>query len=71
MGTTTFPPHLSAAAELLVINLVAQHDPESNPEFASGGHPCFPQSFLYQFAPVKALQLRILPHGVDRASPQR
>lgn len=66
MGTTTFLPHLSAAAELLVINLVAQRDPESDSEFASCGNPGFPQSSLDQFAPVEALQLRIMPYGVDR-----
>ena len=66
MGTTTIPPYLAAAAELLVIHLVAQHDPESNPQFASCGNSCFPQSFLHQFVPVEALQLRIMPYRLDR-----
>ena len=46
---------LSTTTELFVINLVAQHDPESNPEFASGGGLRFPQSFLDQLAPVEPL----------------
>ena len=44
-GITTFLPQLSAAAEFLVVNLIAQHDPESDPEFASGGGLCFPSPF--------------------------
>jgi hypothetical protein len=52
-GITAFLSLQSAAAEFLVVNLVAQHDPESNSEFASGGGLRFPQSFLYQFAPVE------------------
>ena len=52
-GITAFLSLQSAATEFLVVNLVAQHDPESNPEFASGGGLRFPQSFLHQFAPVE------------------
>src|SRR5487761_549238 len=53
-GSTAFLPQLSAAAEFLVVNLVAQHDPQTDSEFASGSHSRFPQSFLYQFAPIEA-----------------
>jgi hypothetical protein len=49
----TFLPLQSAATEFLVINLVAQHDPQSNPEFTGSGGFRFPQSFLHQFAPVE------------------
>src|SRR3989442_9149015 len=35
-------------------------------QFASGSGPRFPQSFLYQFAPVEAFQLRISPDRVHR-----
>jgi len=65
-GITALLPQLSAAAEFLVVNLIAQHDPESDPEFASGGGLCFPQSFLHQFAPVEAFQVRISSHRVYR-----
>jgi hypothetical protein len=44
---------LSATTELLVINLVPQHDPQADPEFARHGYPRFPQSFLNQFAAVE------------------
>ena len=65
-GTTAFLPHLSAATELLVIDLVAQHDPETNPEFASYSDSRFSQSLLYQLAPVETLQLRISPYRMHR-----
>jgi hypothetical protein len=56
----------------LIINLVAQHDPEPNPEFASGGDPRFPQSFLYELAPIEAFQLWIAPYRVHRRlTPER
>jgi len=34
-GTTAVLPHLAAATEFFVFDLVAQHDPQSDPEFAS------------------------------------
>jgi hypothetical protein len=36
-GTTAFLPDLAAATELLVIDLVAQQDPQPDSELASGG----------------------------------
>ena len=65
-GTTVFLPHLSTTTELVVVNLVAQHDPESDPEFASYGDSGLPQAFLDQFAAVETLQLRIPVYGVHR-----
>ena len=64
-GITAFLPQLSAAAEFLVVNLIAQHDPESDPEFASYGDPGLTQTLLDQFATVETLQLRI-PGGGDQ-----
>jgi len=66
MDTTAFLPRLSSTAELLVINLVTHHDPESDPEFSSCGDSRFPQSFLHEFAPIKAFQLRIPPDCMHR-----
>src|SRR5580704_4734369 len=64
-GTTAFLPHLAAATELLVINLVAQHDPQPDPQLASGSHSRFAQSLLCQLAPVEALQLWISAYRVN------
>ena len=61
MDTTAFLPRLSATAELLVINLVAHHDPESDSQFPGCCDSRFPQSLLHQFAPIEAFQLWIPP----------
>ena len=63
-GTTALLPQLAAATELLVIDLVAQHDPQPDPQFAGGGDARFAQPLLLQLAPVKALQLGIPTDGV-------
>jgi hypothetical protein len=63
-GTTVFLPHLAAATELLVIDWVAQHDPQPDPQLASCSDSRFTQSLLCQLAPVEALQLWIAAHGV-------
>jgi hypothetical protein len=65
-GITAFLSQLSAAAELLIINLVAHHDPESDPQFPSCRDPGFSHSFLYQFASIEAFQLWIHPDRVQR-----
>jgi hypothetical protein len=54
-GTTVFLTSLSTTTELVVINLVPQHNPQPDPQFASYGDPSFSQSFLDQFAAVEAL----------------
>src|ERR1700675_4432590 len=63
-GTTVFLPHLAAETELLVIDLLAQHDPQPDSQLASCSHSGFAQSLLCQLAPVEALQLWISTHGV-------
>src|ERR1700740_1194222 len=71
MDTPAFLPRLSATAELLVINLVTHHDPESDPEFSGCCDSGFPQPFLHQFASVEAFQLRIpLDRVYRRLTPQ-
>ena len=55
-------PQLSAAAELLVITLIAHHDPQPDPQFAGRGDPGFAHSFLDELAPIEALQFRVFPH---------
>ena len=53
--------------DTVIINLVPQHDPQSDPELACYRHARFPQTFLNQFAAIETLQLRIAgyrdPHG--------
>jgi hypothetical protein len=46
-GITASLLHLSTTTELLVINLVPQHDPQPNPEFSRGGNSGFPQTLLH------------------------
>jgi hypothetical protein len=71
-GSTVFLPHLAAATELLVINLVAQHDPQPNPRLASCSHSRFAQSLLCQLAPIETLQLWISPYRVyDCFTPEK
>src|SRR5437870_6364918 len=63
MGTTVLLSRLAAATELLVIDLIAQHDVEPDPKLAGRGDPRLAQSLLLQLAPVEALQLWILANG--------
>jgi hypothetical protein len=66
MGTTVLLSQPPAATELLVIDLVTQQDPESDPQLSCRCHFCFPQAFLHQLLLIKTLQLRIfanrMPH---------
>jgi hypothetical protein len=50
----------------VVLNLIPQHDPQPDPEFASHCHSRLPQAFLDQFAAVETLQLRIPAYLVYR-----
>src|SRR5215470_15350005 len=51
--------HLSATTELLIINLIPQHDPQPDSQLACHRHARLPQTFLHQFAAVETLQLWI------------
>src|SRR5215813_1255271 len=46
-------PQPSAAAELFVVNLVAQHDPQPDPQFAGRRYPRLAHSFLDELAPIE------------------
>src|SRR6267378_872051 len=65
-GFTAFLLHLSATTELVIINLIPQHDPQPDPEFASHSDTRFSQAFLDQFAAIETLQLRIPAYRVYR-----
>lgn len=66
-----FPFLSSTTTELFVIDLVAQHDPQSDPKLASGCDPGLPHSFLDQLAAIKALEIGILVDGMHgRFTPQ-
>src|SRR5271170_2235485 len=71
-GITASLLHLSTTTELLVINLISQHDPQPNPQFSRGGNSGFPQTLLHQFAPIEPTQFRISAHRVYRGfTPQK
>src|SRR6202521_2346173 len=71
-GITAFLLLLSTTTELVVLDLIPQHDPQPDPEFASHRHARLPEAFLVYFAAVKALQLRIPPYGVrSRLTPEK
>src|SRR5712692_4731090 len=63
-GTTAVPPHLAAAAELSVIDLITQHDPQADPQFTTCRYPGFAKSFLGEFSPVEALPSGICAYRV-------
>jgi hypothetical protein len=65
-GITVYLLPLPATAELMIFNLISQHDPQPDSEFASDRQPGLPQTFLQQFASVKTLQLRIPAYSVCR-----
>src|ERR1700685_2609318 len=71
-GFTAFLLHLSTTTELLVINLVPQHDPQPNPEFPCGSDSGFSQSLLHSFAPIELPQSRISAYRMcRRLTPQK
>jgi hypothetical protein len=45
-GSTVFLPHLAAATELLIIDLLAQHDPQPDSELTTYSDSRFAQSLL-------------------------
>src|SRR5499427_9972228 len=66
-----FLPQPSAATELFVVDLVAQHDPQANSKFAGGRDPRFAHSFLDELAPIETFQFRVFPHRMHcRFGPQ-
>ena len=59
-------PQCSATAELFVVNLIAHHDPQPDPQFAGRCDPGFAHSFLDELAPIEAFQLRVFPDCMQR-----
>jgi len=56
---------LSTTTELLVIDLVAQHDPQPDTQLARHRYARFAQPLLHQFAVIKALQLGVASRRVS------
>src|SRR5262245_18523932 len=56
---------VSATTELFVVNLIPQHDPQSDPQLAGYRHARSPQTFLNQFAAIETLQLRIFAYRMS------
>jgi len=72
MGTTVLLSQLTAATELLVIDLVTQQDPEPDPQLSCGCYFRLPQPFLHPLVLIKTLQLRILANRMPhRFAPQK
>ena len=46
-GITASLLHLSTTTELVVINLIPQHDPQPDPQFSRGGNSGLPQTLLH------------------------
>src|ERR1035438_6888809 len=63
-------PQGSATAELFVVNLVAHHDPQPDPQFARRCDPGFAHSFLNELALIRSeehtSELQSLRHLVCR-----
>ena len=57
-------PRQATTAELGVVNLIAQHDPESNPQLPRRRDAGFRESFLRDLPAIETLQVRIPSHGV-------
>ena len=71
MGTTVLLSQLSATTELLVINLVTQQDPESDPQLACRCYFRFPQTFLHQLVLKKRCNSASLRTACPTASHHR
>jgi hypothetical protein len=64
-------PQLSAATELLVVNLIAQHDPQSDAQFACRRDPRLSHSLLDELAPIETLYLQVFSYRMHgRFGPQ-
>ena len=59
-------PLLSATAELLVVNLVAQHDPQADTQFASSSDPRLAHPFLDQIATIERFSSGSFLYRMDR-----
>src|SRR5262245_16875623 len=59
-------PRQPTTAELRVVDLIAQHDPETNPEFPRGRDARLREPFLGNLPTIEALQLGIPSYGMRR-----
>ena len=72
MGTTVLLSQLTAATELLIIDLVTQQDPEPDSQLSCRGYFRLPQTLLHQLVLIKTLQLCILTNRMPhRFAPQK
>ena len=72
MDTTVLLSQLTAATELLIIDLVTQQDPEPDSQLSCGGYFRLSQTLLHQLVLVETLQLCILTNRMPhRLAPQK
>jgi len=65
-------PRQPTAAELCVVDLIAQHDPEANPELPRRRDAGFRDSLLHHLPAIEALQVGIPSHGMGgRLAPEK
>ena len=57
-------PRQATTAELRVIDLIAQHDPETNPELPRRRDAGFREALLHDLPSIEALQVGIASHGM-------
>jgi hypothetical protein len=59
-------PRQATTAELSVVNLIAQHEPETNPQLSRRRDARLRESLLCHLPSIEALQVRIPSHGMGR-----
>src|SRR3989454_1285542 len=59
-------PRLATTAELGVVNLIAQHDPQTNAQLPRRRNAGFRESLLHGLPSIETLQVRIPSHGMRR-----
>jgi hypothetical protein len=65
-------PRQATTAELRVVNLIAQHDPETNPQFPRRRDAGFRESLLPDLPSIEASQVGIASHGMrGRLAPDK
>src|SRR5207245_9070461 len=65
-------PRQATTVELGVVNLIAQHDPETNPQLPRRRDAGFRESLLHDLSSIEALQVRIPSHGMrGRLAPEK
>src|SRR5439155_18114910 len=65
-------PRQATTAELRVIDLIAQHDPETNPELPRRRDAGFRESLLHDLPSIEALQVGIASDGMrGRLAPEK